>query len=228
MRRKIVIWGASGHARVVADILRLCGEYEIVGVLDDLHLERRGEIIGGVPVLGGREQLDKLRSHAVSHLIFGFGDCDSRLCLAGVAATLGYEFATAIHPCATVASGVPVGAGTVIVAGAVVNPAASVGRHCIINTCASVDHDCVIADGVHLSPGVHLGGWVTVGEATWIGIGATVRDRIKIGDHSIIGAGALVLEDVPPSVLVYGVPAKVVRNLPVNAVLPLPYPATMS
>jgi acetyltransferase EpsM len=82
----------------------------------------------------------------------------------------------------------------------------------MINTCASVDHECVIEDGAHICPGVHLGGKVTIGRAAWVGIGSTVSDRVHIGEYSVVGAGSLVLDDIPPKVVAYGVPASVKRE----------------
>jgi UDP-N-acetylbacillosamine N-acetyltransferase len=213
MQKKVAIWGASGHALVVADILRLQGEYEIVGLLDDLNPERCGQQTAGLTVLGGREQFEVLRDRRVTHLIFGFGDCSTRLRLTSVAKENGFEFATAIHPRAVVAADAAIGVGTVIVAGAVVNPGARIGANTIINTCASVDHECVIGDAVHVGPGAHLGGRVKVGDEVWIGMGATVLDRRQIGARSIVGAGSLVTKNVDADVVVYGVPARKIRSV---------------
>ncbi|MGZ4960930.1 MAG: acetyltransferase [Limisphaerales bacterium] len=212
MLPKIAIWGASGHALVVADILRLRGEHEIVGLLDDVNPENRGQRVGGMEVLGGRDQLAVLRTNGVKLLIIAIGNCEARHKLALAAKEHGFEFATAIHPGAIVASDVKIGEGSVIVAGAVINPAARLGAHVIVNTCTSVDHECVIGNAVHIGPGAHLGGRVTVGNCAWIGIGATVLDRINVGTDSLIGAGSVVTKDIPANVVAYGVPAKVIRT----------------
>ncbi|MBI4770098.1 MAG: acetyltransferase [Chloroflexi bacterium] len=211
-RPSVVIWGASGHALVVADILRLRDEYELAGFLDDVNPERRGEAFDGATILGGAEQLDRLRERGVECLLFGFGDGAARLRLAEAARGKGFRFPTAVHPRAVIAAGVPLGAGTVVAAGAVINPAAAIGEHVIVNTCASVDHGSQVGDGVHLAPGVRLAGWVTVGPGTWVGIGATVVDRVKIGAGCMIGAGAVVVGDIPDGVVAYGVPARIKRN----------------
>ena len=216
MQRKLVIWGGAGHAKVVADILRLTGEFEIVGFIDDVNPRRIGSEFCGFPILGGREEFEKLKNVGVTHVIFGFGDCNARLRLADVVRASGFELATAIHPSATVARDVQIGVGTVIAAAVVLCPGASVGQNVIINTCASVDHDCEIGNAVHLSPGVHVGGHVTVGQGTWVGIGATIRDHIRIGSGSMIGAGAVVVKDVPDQVVSFGVPSRVIRRLPAN------------
>lgn len=206
---KIAIWGSSGHALVVVDIIRSCGEYEIVGFLDDLHPEKYGTYVDGIPVLGGIEQLQILKRGGINNIIFGFGHCASRLKLSEFIALNGFELATAIHPKAVVAKNASIGPGTVIAAGAVVNPLARIGMNCIINTLSSVDHECILGDAVHISPGTHLGGLVTVDDGSWIGVGAAVRDHIHIGKCSMIGAGAVVVDNIPSGVLAYGVPAKV-------------------
>jgi UDP-N-acetylbacillosamine N-acetyltransferase len=214
MRPKILIWGASGHALVVADILRVRGEYEIWGLLDDSNPPRGSSHIYGLPILGGADCLDELKRTGIAHLICGIGNCSARLRLASAAKEKGFQLGIAAHPHAVIAENAEVGCGSVIAAGAVVNPGAKVGENVIINTCASVDHECSIGDGVHLGPGVHLGGLVKIEEGAWIGIGATICDRIRIGSHSIIGAGSVVTKDVPPGVVAYGVPAKVIRSVP--------------
>jgi acetyltransferase EpsM len=209
---RVVIWGASGHALVVADILRLEGR-EVVGFIDDIAAERRGQSFAGARVLGGRECLDSLRADGVHAIVIAVGDCAARLRLADVVRQHDFELIHAVHPRAVIAAGVALGAGTVVCAGAVVNPGSSIAENVIINTSATVDHECVIADGAHVGPGVHLGGRVRVGRAAWVGIGATVSDRVVIGAESVVGAGAVVLNDVPRRVVAFGVPARVVRDV---------------
>ena len=209
---KLAIWGASGHALVVADILRLCGTYEIIGLLDDGNPGLYGKCKYGYSVIGGRDKLEWLTSKDVSHLILAFGDCAGRAEVAKYLEDKGFSFASAIHPKAIVASDVEIGEGTVVAAGAIINPGARIGRHCIVNVGATVDHECVIGDAVHVGPGVHLGGLVEVGNTTWLGIGCTVRDRIRIGARSVIGAGAVIVKDVGDDVVAYGVPGRVIRS----------------
>ncbi len=211
--RKLVIWGASGHARVVADIVRLRGDYELVGFLDDVNPDRRNTGFCGAQILGGHEQLDRLMRAEVKTLIIGIGDCQARLNLSRSAREKKFHLATAIHPSATVARDVEIGVGTVVAAGAVASAASKIGENAIVNTCASVDHECKIEEGVHIAPGARLASQVTVGRASWIGIGAIVKERVRIGRNSIVGAGAVVLDDVPDNVVAYGSPAKVVRKV---------------
>jgi acetyltransferase EpsM len=216
MQPKLLIWGASGHARVVADIICLEGKYEIFGFLDTVNPERQGENFCGSPIFGDQEQLESLKTKGVEHIILGIGNCPARLKLSEFVCTKGFSLASAIHPTAIIASDVQIAPGTVIAAGVVINPGAKIGQNVIVNTCTSIDHECVIEDGVHLCPGVHLAGKVTVGRAAWVGIGATISDRVTIGAASIIGAGAVVLKDIPAGVIAYGVPAKVIRKAEAN------------
>jgi UDP-N-acetylbacillosamine N-acetyltransferase len=213
MGGNLVIWGASGHARVVADIVRLQGTYDLVGFLDDTDPGRHGSEFDGLTVLGGSEKLDELKEIGVSHLIIGFGDCAARLKASALVREKGFSLATAIHPKAVVAGDAVVAAGTVIAAGAVVNPGATINENVIINTGATVDHECNIEEGVHVCPGVHVAGHVNIGRASWIGIGAIVSDHLRIGANTVIGAGAVVVHDIPDNVVAYGVPARVVKKV---------------
>ena len=208
----VVIWGASGHARVVADILRLRGEYQVVGFLDSIHPERRHTQFDGAEILGGEEQLDELFQKGIRHLIVGIGNCEARLRCAELAKAQGFTLVSAIHPSAVIASSVTIGAGAVVAAGAIVNPGSVIGENVIINTSASVDHECRIADGAHICPGAHLAGKVTVGRGAWVGIGSSVIAGIHIGDGAYIGAGAAVIRDIPDYVVAYGNPARVKTN----------------
>ncbi len=211
---KIVVWGASGHAKVVADIIRLNARYEIAGFLDSVDPQRQGESFSDGRILGGLEQLRPLRERGVEWLIFGFGNCEGRLKLSDVAKSMGFRLATAIHPSAVVAGDATLCPGAVVAAGAVINSCSLIGENTIINTCSSVDHDCSIGDGAHICPGAHLAGQVTVGRGTWVGIGATVIDHVKIGSGSLIGAGAVVVNDIPDRVIAYGNPARIKRPNP--------------
>ena len=206
---QIVIWGASGHAMVVADIIRLRGEYELAGFLDSVHPQRHHTLFDGAEILGGEDQLEELRENGIKHLIVGFGNCEARLKSAELATSKGFKLPSAIHPSAIIASNVVIGAGTVVAAGAVINSGSIIGENVIINTSSSVDHECIISDGAHICPGVHLAGNVTVGRAAWVGIGACVIAGIVIGNAAFIGAGAVVVKDIPDNVVAYGNPAKV-------------------
>jgi len=210
---RIVIYGASGHARVVADVLMSDGIYEIAGFIDDVHPERHGTTFCGATVLGGREQIPLVYADGIRNSIVAVGDCTARLRLSARMRGDGFNLITAIHPKAVIARDVSIGNGTVVAGGAVINPGVQIDESVIINTSASIDHECRIEAGAHISPGARLAGRVSVGRGTWIGIGATIIDRVRIGAGVIIGAGAVVVNDIPDGVLAYGVPARVVRQI---------------
>lgn len=212
---KLVIWGAGGHATVVADIVRLSRRHKIVAFVDDSPNGRTPQLLGA-PIIREREMLAQILRGGAREIIIAIGDCAVRLHLASVAKEMGFSLASAIHPQATVASTAEIGAGTVIAAGAVVNPGSVLGENVIVNTCASVDHDCVLEDGAHICPGAHLAGNITIGRGVWIGIGATIIEGIRIGKGSVIAAGAVVVSDIPDGVLAKGVPAKVSRRLDID------------
>lgn len=213
MSKKMVIWGASSHALVVADIVRLVGDYEIVGFLDSVNPERAQMPFCGTKILGGAEQLESLSQAGINYLIVAVGNCKARLRLADAARAKGFHLTFAIHPRSTVAVDVVVGAGTVIAAGATINPGARIGENVIINTGACVEHECTIEEGGMVNTGARLGGRATVGRAAVVEIGATVAAGIRIGAGSVIGAGSIVLNPIPESVLAYGAPARVIRPI---------------
>ena len=154
---RVVIWRAAGHALVVADILRLTADVDLVGCLDD-DPARRGGVFGGMKIIGGRHDLKAIHGDGVHEIAIGFGDCQGRLAAVDIVAEAGRALHTAIHPRAIVADTATVGAGTVVAAGAIVGVAARVGRVVIVNTAASIDHECVVDDGAHFGPGASLRG----------------------------------------------------------------------
>lgn len=211
--QNVLVYGTSGHARVVVDALRMQGRYEVAGYLDDTLCESLPGSHLGLPILGGEFQLAQLFLEGHDTIIPAFGDSQGRIKLIALAESIGFDLGTVIHPRATLAGDVDIKGGTVVLAGAVINTMSSVGKAVIVNTGAGVDHDCCLEDGSHIGPGVHLGGGVFIGRGAWIGIGATIKDRVRIGAGAIVGAGSLVLSDIPSNVVAYGVPAKIQREL---------------
>lgn len=208
----LVIWGSSGHARVVAEAARASGQWHIVGFVDDVNLDRRGAVFCGATVLGSREALPGLRSRGVRYLFIGFGQNHARLRLADELAGQGFEFPALVHPAAAVASDARLGAGVFVGPAAVVSSDVWLGAQTIVNSGAIVEHEGRIAAGVHLGPRSCLAGAVTVGQASWVGAGAVVRDKLTIGRDAVIGMGAVVTRSVPDGLLVYGCPARVIRK----------------
>ncbi len=210
--RRLVIWGAGGHALVVADIVRRVGWYDLVGFLDDVSPERHGSTFCHSIILGGRDDLAALHSAdemGVDSIIIAIGDNEARLRLSEDARAVGFHLAAARHPRSTVPNDFMMGAGTVIMAGAVVQPGCRIGENVIINTGATVDHECRIGNGAHIAPGAHLAGNVQIGEEVFVGIGAVVAQDLLVGYKAIVGAGAVVIRDVMYQTTVYGNPARV-------------------
>lgn len=199
-KRKLIIIGAGGNGRVVADIAKKNG-YKDIAFLDD---NSKVENCGDYPVIGTSNDINKYRD---ADFIVAIGNNKIRECIQGQMERK-IHMATLIHPDAVIADDVVIGIGTVIMAGVIINPGATIGEGCIINTCSSVDHDCIIKDFVHISVGAHVAGTVQIGDRTWIGIGATVTNNINICSDCMIGAGAVVVKDITQSGTYIGVPAK--------------------
>ena len=203
MPEQVIILGAGGHARVLADCIRQSGDL-LLGFLDDG--KAKGSLIAGCSVLGFIEGAPVFAGQA--RFVMGIGDNQVRRRLDSLPCIRSLRWYTAVHPSASVAPSASLEAGTVVLAQAVVNVDAAIGRHCIVNSGAIVEHDNVIGDYVHLSPGSKLGGAVHVGNAAHIGIGATVRNGIRIGSDCVVGAGAVVVKDISSPGTYIGVPAR--------------------
>ena len=203
--KPVWIFGAGGHAKVVIDALRAEGAFRIVGVLDD-DPGLLGRDVLGVPVRG-MISIESCERFGIEHAVIAIGANRARREVASRFEGR-LSWARVAHPRAYLATGVRVGPGTVVFAGAVVQPDAIVGRHAIINTASSVDHDGTVGDFAHVGPGARLGGEVTIGAGALIGIGSCVRPRIKIGEWATLGAGGVAVNDIPAGRVVKGVPAR--------------------
>lgn len=211
MTRPLVVFGCSGHGKVVADAALAAG-IRVLGFGDD-DPKWRDEVILGLRVLAiGFDAAAAICAAQSADLVLAIGDNRTRALVFEKAVARGLRMATVVHPSAVVASSASLGAGTVVFARAVINPDCRVGDDVIVNTSASLDHDNVIGTHAHISPGAALGGTVSVGEGTHIGIGVSVRNNVTIGAWSIVGAGAAVVGDLPDDVVAYGVPARVARR----------------
>ena len=194
---KVYLYGASGHGKVIKDILEAQGISVDAFVDDDQGISQ----ISGIPVLHNSEGL--------SPMIVSIGINKTRKT---IAERLSCKFGVAIHPSAIVSPSAKIGEGTVVMPGAIINADAVIGKHCIINTGASIDHECVIGDYCHIAPHATLCGQVRVGEGSLIGVGASVIPCIEIGEWCTVGAGAAVVANVPDDKTVVGVPAKELKK----------------
>lgn len=209
MQKKVIIIGASGHARVIADIIKESKD-KLVGFLDDNQDIQGNKIYEDKIVLGTISKKD-IEKYKDCYFIIGIGSNNIRKIISNKYQNL--KWYTAIHPKAVIGSEVSIGEGTAIMAGTVINTGTKVGKHCIINTCSSLDHDNLIEDYVHISPGSHLAGTVKIGKKTWICSGVTIINNIIIGENNVIGAGATVIKNIEEDNGAYvGVPIRKIEK----------------
>lgn len=206
--KRLVIIGAGGHGKVVADTAMQMAQWDIIEFVDLLFpgLEK----MGSWNVVA--KNLEAVDYEVKPQFVVAVGDNKLRFKLFHAALELGYESATIIHPTAYISTYASIGQGTVIFANAVVNIGAELGTCSIINTSSTIDHDCLLGKSVHISPGAHLAGEVNVGDFSWVGIGAVIKQQIKVGKSVTIGAGASVVKNIGDDLTVIGIPAKPIQN----------------
>ena len=213
MKKKIVLFGAGGHAESVVGVIEAEGKYEIAGFIDSIRPV--GSKMFGYRILGREEDLLRIAQEMdVEDGLVCIGDNFQRRAFSGrIKAKLpDFSFIVSTHPAAAVASRASVGQGTVIMAQAAINPGCRIGEGCIVNTNASLDHGSVMEDYSSLGPGATTGGRACIGLCSAVGLGACILEKAKIGNHAVIGAGAVVNKDIGNNVVAFGVPAKVVRR----------------
>lgn len=209
MKPRLLIWGAGGHGKVVADTaIALCKYREIAFIDDDPT--RLGQRVIGIPVIGASTDLAG-RLTGWEEAFIAIGDNGRRADAWRRVKRLGYRIATLQHPLAAISPFASVAEGTLVMPRAVINANAIVGKYCIVNSGAIVEHDCIVEDGAHISPAVSISGGAWVGECAHLGIGSIVLPGVRIGKRAVIGAGGVVCHDLPADVLAVGVPARIVR-----------------
>lgn len=198
--------GAGGHARVVIEALLRSGVSRHHLMVWTESADQVGTKVSEIEV--GMLQAGNLQARRF-HVCIGSNAARQRLhamlCTAGAIAT------TVIHPAATVATDVRIGAGSFIAAGAIIGPNATLGAACIVNHGAIVDHDCNLADFAHIAPGATLAGTVRIGKEVLVGAGANLLPGVMVAERAIIGAGAVVLTDIPADSVSVGIPARRIR-----------------
>lgn len=203
MKGKLLIIGASGHGKVIADIAIKMGKWQSIAFLDD---DEGIKLSLGMNVIGKTDDAFKYINEF--DIFVAIGNNETREKIQERLELEGASIPILIHPKAIIGEQVKLGAGTAIMAGAVINCCTCVGKGCIINTGATIDHDNVLGDYVHISPGVNLAGTVNIGKGSWLGIGSTVINNISIVDGCRIGAGAVVIRDITETGTYVGVPAR--------------------
>ncbi len=197
----MIVYGASGHGKVIIEILESISTPHIE-IWDDAAATPIWQYPVRRPLPAGEPVSDKM--------VISIGVNATRKKVAERLAGI-VSFGTAIHTSTCVSKRATIGEGTVIMAGAVVNADTQIGKHCIINTCASIDHDCVLGDYVHVSPNATLSGDVQVGEGSHIGAGAATIQGVRIGKWCTIGAGAVIIKDIPDYATAVGNPARIIK-----------------
>lgn len=202
MPKDVIIIGAGGHAKVIADIIDKSKD-NIMGFIDDKE-ELQGKIIYKDKKVIGKTQ--DIVNYQNKNFIIAIGNNSVRK---NIASKYKLNWYTAIHPNSIIANEVSIEEGTTIMAGAIINTGTKIGKHCIINTNTSIDHDNIIEDYVHISPGSTLAGTVYIKKSTWICSGVTIINNITIEENNVIGAGAVVVKDILEKNGTYvGIPAK--------------------
>jgi sugar O-acyltransferase (sialic acid O-acetyltransferase NeuD family) len=202
--KTLAILGAGGHAKVVADTARSLGwadMYFFDAAFGSPQMTGRLEVIGNDADLLSRRK-------DFPNVVVALGNNELRIRKIRELRSLGFIAPVLVHPSAHVAADVSLGAGTVVFAGAVIQPATTVGEGCIINTSASIDHDCALGHGVHVCPGARIAGGVVIGDLGWIGIGSSISHCLKLGESVTLGAGAALINDAKPGLTYLGVPAR--------------------
>ena len=208
---KAVIIGAGGHGKVVLDALRQAGRVDVIGFID-ADAAKVGSVVMGLSVIGGINQLSKLRRQDVKGAIVAIGDSRVRRSYADLVTQSGLELINALHPSAVISPAAKLGRNILVAPNAVIGPETEVGDSVIVNTGALVDHECRLGVACHVCPGAVLAGRVTVAEGAFVGMGSRTLPCITIGPNAVVGAGAVVTADVPPDATVVGVPARIIKR----------------
>lgn len=203
MKDNLLIIGAGGHGKVVADIAIKMNKWKSIAFLDD---NKNIESPLGLKVLGTTDRFIEFINDY--DMFVGIGDNFIRSKVQNKLEISGANIPNIIHPNSVISDSVEIGIGTAIMAGAIINCSTKIGRGCIINTGVTVDHDNQIEDYVHISPGSNLAGSVKVGSSSWLGIGCIIKNNVNIASNCIIGAGAVVVKDITKSGTYIGVPAR--------------------
>lgn len=207
--KKLVIVGAGPHSKVIIDIIEGMNEYEIIGLTD---LVKQGSVLG-YPILGNDNILNDLKIQGIEFAFIAVGNNIIRKKLTQYVLKLGFKLVNAISIHSKLSEYLSLGKGIAVMPGAIINADSIIGDGVIINTNASIDHDCKVGSFVHIAPGSAVSGSTIIEEGAFLGTGTKVIDNVHIGKNTIIGAGGVVVKNIPSNCIAVGLPAKVVKNL---------------
>jgi sugar O-acyltransferase (sialic acid O-acetyltransferase NeuD family) len=206
--KTLIIIGAGGHGKVVADCARVSKQFDTIQFLDGKYPELLH--VANWNIVGHQDDYAHFDDINTWYFV-AIGSNDTRHKWQQTLLYSGHKVATLVHPDAIVSQDVVIGSGTLILGGCVINILSEIGAGCIINTGSTVDHDCRIGAFSHIAPGVNLAGTVTLGSEVFIGVGSSIIPCISIGDKTIVGAGSTVLQNLPQNVTAVGTPAEVIK-----------------
>jgi sugar O-acyltransferase (sialic acid O-acetyltransferase NeuD family) len=211
--KNIVLIGGGNQAHYTIDIIEKEGKYNIVGIVDSIHEVESDRF--GYKILGRQEDIvEIINQYQIQGGLITIGDNWIRHIVSDQILKLvpNFEFVNAIHPSVIIGNNVKLGVGITAMAGVIFNPKSSIGNFTFFATGAQIEHDCIISDFASISAGSVTGGYVKLGKFSAITLGATIFDRVEIGENTVVGAGSLVTKSLPDNVLAYGNPAKIIRN----------------
>lgn len=201
--KKLLIIGAGGHGKVVADIAKRMGVYSKIAFRDD---DKEIKSVLGYPCEGTISELEIEKKE--TEVFVAIGNAVVREKVTSFVRENGFKIPTLVHPNAVIGDGVQIGCGTVVMAGVVINADARIGRGVIVNTSSSIDHDCVLGDFTHIAVGAHVAGSVKIGKGCWIGAGAVLSNDLSLASGVTIGVGAVVIRDITEVGTYVGVPVR--------------------
>lgn len=204
----VLVWGASGQAEVVTDILGQSDTYQIKAYVDDVNISGTPQTFNGIPVVHNDFDIRKLQKSGLNLAIIAVGNIAARVSISKRLLKLGFKFINAIDHTSIISKRAKIGINNVIKPGVIIDPMVEIGNHTYVGAGVTIAHHSQIGNFVNIAGGSNISGHVVIEDKVYIGTGTVIKDRVLIGKESIIGAGAVVVTNIPPQSVAIGVPAK--------------------